>query len=283
MLEKVRLEQFEAVPHLAGTQLMCTHGGAIEFSTTKPNVIVGENGAGKSALLMTLAIRFLAWFTGYSAFDSKYTSLNRDAIEWWGRPRGWGTDWQFMPGLQCETDNAPALYYRPGHIPGNEHSVTTAMMCGYFDLARQYAKLTDNKSSGQACLATMDRVIRAVAGEELPTEYAHVNWRFGREVPPPNERRGQFVGDWEWQAHVLKSLMVPAPGCRPLILMDEPEQSLDARAEARLWKSIEAADLGKVQIIVASHSVYPILHPERFHLIECEAGYAQAVRQQYRV
>jgi predicted ATPase len=62
-------------------------------------------------------------------------------------------------------------------------------------------------------------------------------------------------------------------------MMDEPEQSLDAKAEMLLWGQIAKADCDKVQVIVATHSLYPLMHPELFHLIEAVPGYAQEVRK----
>jgi predicted ATPase len=60
--------------------------------------------------------------------------------------------------------------------------------------------------------------------------------------------------------------------------MDEPEQSLDAWASATLWSRIAEADCAKVQIVVATHSWYPILHPEAFNIIEAVPGFLEEVR-----
>jgi hypothetical protein len=282
MLKKLTAKGFTGVPYLETSQLMVNHGGSLTFSTKKPNVIVGPNGAGKSALLTALSIRFLAYFTGISAFDKKYTSLESASEAFWGpSAQSWygGRD-KYLPGLDCDSDNAPVLYYRPNHLPGNERSIATAMMCGYFDEAKAYAHLTEKKSAGQAHLAVMARIMTALAGEGLPVRYGYDAWGFG---PEPRELRlhAQGVYDWDHQAEALKRLFSPAPKWRPMILMDEPEQSLDALAESSLWKAIAAADPAKVQVIVATHSVYPILNPGKFNLIEAVPGYAESVRQSY--
>jgi len=62
-----------------------------------------------------------------------------------------------------------------------------------------------------------------------------------------------------------------------MILMDEPEQSLDVKAEAQLWSSLSKADCAKMQIIVATHSMYPLLHKDNFNLIEAEDGFVDEV------
>ena len=274
MISNLSVSGFKGVPYLETSSLMTLHANKLRFSKTKPNVLVGPNGSGKSALLQTLAIRFLAYFTGQSFLDDKFV-LDGDAKAWWTREREWGNDYEWLKGLTCKTDNAPALYYRPGHIPGNETSITHAMMCGYFEEARAYGKLVDEKSSGQQSQAVMQPLLAALAGEGLPCAYGHKNWRFGDE--PRTFDYPRHGASYDHQAEVLKALYRPEPSAIPLILLDEPEQSLDARAEARLWQAISQADGAKVQVIVATHSLYPLTHPKKFNIIETEAGFVNDV------
>lgn len=266
---------FAAVPYLYTSSLMRRHLGELQFSSSKPNVIVGPNGAGKSALLSTLALRFLASQTGESCLDGRYMR-DRDNDVLWSKASGWSNDWTFMAGLSVDTDNAPARYYRPGHIPGNETSVTHAMMCGYMDAARTYDNLTRNKSSGQKSLAVLDSVTPLLAGQAMPKEYALHNWSGGRQ--PRELSRSQHHMPWDYQAEVLKELFGGVDGGVPLVLLDEPEQSLDAMAEMRLWQAVAGVDCSKMQVLVATHSLYPLLHPEKFHIIEAVDGYAEDVR-----
>lgn len=278
MLKKINFADFKAVPWLASSQLAQTHNSALKFSTKRPNVIVGPNGAGKSALLTSLAIRFLAYFTGQSAFDCKYTKCHESEC-WWTNAHRYGNEWTFLSGLKMDTDNAPALYYRPNHIPGNEEGATMAMMTGYFEEAKAYAQATERMSSGQANQAMLERVVTALEGRGLPDAYEFKNWSFGaepRDLFEQQHRRG-YTGPWEYKAEVLKKLLVPASGAIPLILMDEPEQSLDARAQAKLWRTIAAADCSKMQVVIATHSIFPLLHPKCFNIIEAEAGFVQQV------
>lgn len=274
MLTSLTVKAFAALPYLETSSLMATHGGQVKFSVDKPNVIVGPNGSGKSALLRALSLRFLAHLTPRSTLNERYV-LGPDSEEWWTRERSWGTDYRFLDGLKLETDGGPALFYRPGHIPGNEVDVTHAMMLGFHEEARAFAKLTDKKSSGQMSQALLAEMLQALQGEGLPTEYAFSNWRFGKR-PRVLERGSQpFSGDYK--AEILRELVKPQSGALPLVLMDEPEQSLDALAQAQLWKALAAADCSRMQVIVATHSVYPLLHPERFNLVQAEAGYAKQV------
>jgi predicted ATPase len=278
MLKKLTVKDFSAVSYLAGSALIQAHGGTLKFSTKKPNVLVGPNGAGKSAVLTTLALRFLAYFTGQSAFDDNYTGGN-DCDVWWSNACRWGNDWDYLKGLEVVTDNAPALYYRPNHNPGNEDNLTTAMMVGYFEQAKEFDRATAKKSSGQANQAMLDKVLKALDGEQLPSAMRYVNWSRGKELKDLEQMHASrsYVGPWDWRAEVLKKLMTAANGAAPLILMDEPEQSLDARAEAQLWRAIAKADCSRMQVIVATHSLFPLLHPKAFNIIEAEPGFAQQV------
>ncbi len=280
MIEKLAIKAFKGIPYLETSSLMQRHGGKLKFSKTKPNVIVGPNGSGKSALMQSLALRHLAYFMGRSTLDDKYVT-GRDSEDFWTNASRWGNDWTYLQGLDCQMDGGPALYYRPGHIPGNESDYTHAMMVGYFEQAKAQARLVENKSSGQQSQALLDELLKALRGEALPQGFAQVNWRFGRA--PRELNRAQWTGSYEYQAEVLKKMFPEGAGGTPVVLMDEPEQSLDARAEMQLWQAVAQADCSQMQVIVATHSVYPLLHPKKFNIIEAEEGYAASVTELLKV
>lgn len=121
MIKTLRARNFKAVPYLEASALMQGRPRGISFSTRKPNVMVGQNGAGKSAVLTTLALQTLSYFIGVSAFDDRYTR-GRDADSLWEKVREWGHEFKFLPGLECETDLGPALYFRPGTFPATSHT-----------------------------------------------------------------------------------------------------------------------------------------------------------------
>lgn len=273
MLKTLSVAGFKAVPYLETSALMKRAGGKLKFSSSKPNVIVGPNGAGKTALMETLALRFLAQLTGESCLDGKYIS-GHDSEPLWSCTASWRNDWAFLKGLEVVTDNAPARYYRPNHVPGNETSITHAMMCGYFEQAKAFGALTKDKSSGQQSQALQRSLLKTLAGEELPRTYPLLNWSGGRE---PRELRGHFTTSYDHQAEALKALFAKVDGGVPLVLMDEPEQSLDAKAELQLWQAISRADCSQMQIVVATHSLYPLLHRKKFNLIEAVDGYVDEV------
>lgn len=280
MITNLKVTSLKSVPHLATSQLMQLHQFRLDFSQDKPVVIVGPNGVGKSALLTALALRTLTYFTGTSELDRHYLGTGRD--EFWHRARTWGNDYEFLSGLSVSTDNAPALYFRPGHIPGNDESVTASMMCGYGAQAKAYGMLTRNRSSGQQGQALLAHLLAVLRGKQTIDGYGVSNeWRYGLTPKAPDASYGSNPMPWDYQANKLLELIAIPAGTtpKPLVLMDEPEQSLDALAELDLWNAIEHTDCEKLQVIVATHSLYPFLHPEKFHIIEGVAGYSAIVRK----
>lgn len=284
MITSLTVKDFKAIPYLETSLLMQSHPNGLRFSVTKPNVIVGPNGSGKSALLETLSIQTLSWFSGQSTLDDAFV-VGRDSDSLWDRERPYENDYEFLKGLAVETDNAPALYYRPNHTPGNNDNVATAMMCGYFNEAKEYGRLTDKKSSGQKSLAMLERVNALLSGKTKSLQYRYMNWRAGHELRDLTDRRSagwNFNNPmrWDYTAEILKQRVNNVTSdAKPLLLMDEPEQSLDAVAELQLWRDIESARMDEVQIIVATHSLYPLMFPDNFKLIEAVPGYIDQVQE----
>lgn len=276
MISSIALEgTFPAVPYLQGSQLMETVKGSIKFSKTKPNIIVGPNGSGKSALMKSLALRTMSFYGGCSAFDDKYLKgVGKDVL--WSRDRGWGDDWEYCKALNAKTDEAPALYYHPGFIIGDDCDFTHAFCAGYSRNAFEMGDLVKDKSSGQAAKALLERSLKAIRGQELPDTYEFMNWRCGEELR--DLRKDRHPMDWDVQAEMLKKKIFKRKAGVPVVLLDEPEQSMDALSELQFWKDMEKVDCAAVQVIAATHSLYPILHPEAFNIIEAVPGYMASVR-----
>lgn len=275
MIRHLKARNFKAVPHLETSELMKARPGGVTFSDEKVNVLVGPNGIGKSSLIEALAYETLTFFNAVSSFDDEYTEVFPKAL-WMQVGKSYSNDYAFLPGLQCDSDKAPALYYRPGHIPGNKPDLTHAMMYGgYSREVHRYGELTDRKSSGQQASAVLGDIKAVLAGDVNGIQYGYTNWRFGKQ-PKEVER---YFHSFDYQAEILKQIYSSASlDAKPVVLMDEPEQSLDAKTETQLWKLIAGADCSRVQVIVATHSLYPLMHPEQFNLIEAVPGYAAEVR-----
>lgn len=277
MFKHLQAKSFAAIPYLETSTLMQSHPKGLTFSLKKPNVLVGPNGAGKSALLKTLSIATMSWLLGYSAFDRKYLS-DFEFKGLWGRSDDRWSAYadKFMPGLTLETDNGPALFYRPGALPGDEPDLAHSLCMGYGDEARRVGNLIDKKSSGQQGHALLGDILAQLAGKGPALTYQKSNWRGSME--PKDLRQIRFASDSDHQEEALKKRFAQVPpDAVPVLLMDEPEQSLDARAELQFWKTVEAADPARHQIIIATHSLYPLLHPKKFNLIEAEPGYIASV------
>lgn len=279
MIRQIKLtSEFAAVPYLPSTSLWKRHQSrGLKLSLAKPNVVIGPNGSGKTSLLTLLSLQTLTYFTGATALDDNYTR-GLDADKWWSE-RTWSRGPEFLPGAKFDTDNAPALFYRPGHLAGNEDNVATAMMVGYFEEARAFGNAVKARSSGQGCQALLSHIRSALGGPVSDLAYSFVNWSGGKALRDISS--SGWVGPWDYRAEVLKARMlaVPASGI-PMLILDEPEQSLDTRTELELWNTLANTDCASRQVVVATHSLYPILYPDRFNLIEAEKGYAAEIRKQ---
>jgi energy-coupling factor transporter ATP-binding protein EcfA2 len=277
MIRTIFAKNCTAVPYLETSQLMQSHPDGIAFSTDKPNVLVGPNGIGKSALMTAMAKLTFSYQTGVSALDNNYLETMLEPALWTRRRAGWDEVVEFMAGLVVDTDFAPAAYYRPWHIPGNDEMVTAAMQCGYFKEAKAYARLVEKRSSGQGCSALLKRVFDVLDGDvSTLQQYIQQNWSYGLKPVDLTKQRG--VADYQYFVEEMKKRATLPEQFLPVLLLDEPEQSLDARSALEFWRKVAAVDTSKVQVIAATHSLYPLLHPEQFNIVEATLGYADSVR-----
>src|SRR5690606_28157161 len=211
--------------------LMQSHGCSITFSSTKPNVIVGPNGSGKTALMTALSLATLTHFIGTSTLERAYAN-HFDAQALWSKASSRDQDAQYLPGLSFDSDFGPAIFYRPHHIPGNDHHVSAAMMTGYFNEAREFGLKTRNKSSGQASLALLELARRTLRGEHTPS-YATKDWPYGKDRTEITYGMYDPIG--ACRANVLIERYLNLRDATPVVLLDEPEQSLDALSHIALW------------------------------------------------
>ena len=257
---------------------MQTFSEGLKFSSDKPNVIVGPNGSGKSALINSLSYLTLSHTVGHSCFDSFYVNGNK-ADDYW-EPDSFSGRFgysELFKGLEADWDFASAVFYQPKHIPGDYSDLTHALMCGYSEEAKQLDKMTKRKSSGQVALAVMDYIRGILRSEVSVPAWDFVNWGYSKEIRDLDKYRESHISN---RANNLMIKYAEAKGSTfkgvnkvPTVLMDEPEQSLDTLQEFKLWSDIENADCSKIQVIVASHSIYPLIHPDKFNLIETVPGF----------
>ena len=266
MLTKLSItEDFKAIPYLRDSKLMQTHKNEIEFASDKPNVIIGQNGSGKTALLDTITLRFLCHFENHSRYKDSYIRT-READQWWSTTGGWRKNQVWLDGLSTDSDNAPAAYFRPNHIPGNEKDIVTALMVYDCDAAKEYGNRTENKSIGEKSIAM------------LADTYAILNGSKQLMAPNiPKPRNVEYKTEYDKRLEYFHANIHFNETGKPLVIMDEPERSLDGLQEMKLWKAI--LDSKTTQVIVATHSIFPILHPTLFNLIETENGYIKRLQK----
>lgn len=280
MLTSISFDGFQAVKHLESTSFM-QQSKTVTLATDRPNIIVGPNGSGKSSFLDALSMLTLTYYMDVSTFDQHYISMadsdrfwekpaNIEKMDWWKRH-----DNYYLTGLSYTGDLVPTLYYRPNRLPGNEHDVAHSMCMGYSEPAREYGNLTRDKSSGQRSRAIQDRMLRVLEGEE---QLRFENYRFSDPDVLVKQDPGLYTGEQTSRSNLLKTFYKDRLQLgNQLVIMDEPEQSLDLEAEINLWKTIAGTYRG-TQVICATHSLYPILNPEPFNLIETVPGYVERVQ-----
>lgn len=277
MYKRVKIvSEFKPVPYLASADIMKTHPNGVEFDTKKVNVILGPNGSGKSALLTTMAHATFAFPAGRSAFDEYYT---RFADQFWSKEKEWGEE-EFMKGLEIDYDMGSTLYYKPSFVPGDYADLTHAMMCGYSAESNKLHKLTNKKSSGQKSIATLKDIREVLTGKAEVPKFGFINWGHAKDI---KDIRRHSSSHLEYRANCLLKRFADRHEGTPAILMDEPEQSLDTLNEIMLWNDLANADLSKGQVIVATHSMYPIIHSDKFNLIETVPGFIDAVKAQIKI
>lgn len=149
------------------------------------------------------------------------------------------------------------------------------MMVGYHHEARAHAALTENKSSGQKCISVLEDLSQAIAAG-APGRRPFINWDYSKKTI---QQQGQYpLSAYEHKINLLfERHAKEADGL--ILLLDEPEQSLDALAEANMWESVLGSE--HAQVIAATHSIYPLMHADRFNLIEATPGYIDQVRTAY--
>lgn len=257
-------KDFKVFPHFLDTDLYKLYQGEFTFQKNKVNVLVGPNGSGKSTLLNILSLLSFSTEIGYSRACKEYLE-----DKYWGsddKYRQWSKE-VYLPGVEFSEGFCPALSFKPNRIPGNESSVVSAMMVGYFDEARSYADQTENKSSGQSISAQLQLVRDHLACESKLTLknsdafslYPHEEADLREYSSPSRSSRKKLLQ--------LRS----TDFSHNLLLLDEPDQSTDVRSNFLFWKFLQVFKPTNTTVIVASHSPYA-LRPG-FNLISCSDGY----------
>jgi len=237
-----------------------------EFVHDKINVLVGENGSGKSSLLATIAKKLMAYNFGHTRLDDR---LIRFADEYWQKEDKdrWYSDDVFMSDVKLETSaDIYGTYVSADWTPCDAVDWAHALCYGLGKEATDHFKRVHDFSSGQGMRNVIENIFELMA-KPSPEHYFddNVSW---------------YLKDKERNTHLAKRAqslepLLPKAGSNIVALFDEPERPLDIGAQVLFWKNLnKLAKLPHVQIIIATHSVIPLMSPDDFNFVEMNDGYA---------
>jgi ABC-type cobalamin/Fe3+-siderophores transport system ATPase subunit len=213
------------------------------------NVLFGPNGSGKTTLL-TLLARSLCCEQG------NVQKVTQDALHHLV-PLSLRSEVEYNNGVLPDHDGGPVLHFDPSKAVGLCH--------GSFDydfMIQGVVNVTTHVSAGQTTLHRIDDILGAIIEDKWPALDVHEG-RHGDRLP-------------EWFATFLRGTGEKGP---PTVLLDEPSRSLDVGREIRLLEILSLV-APRVQIIMASHSLFSLLMLPDAHFIDTEPGYSQAARNQ---
>ena len=218
----------------------------IETLEFKPglNCLYGPNGSGKSTILAAIA-KMLCCHQGGRQ------KVTGEAV------REVYTHEGLRDGVLPDHDGSPIMYFDPGAAVG-----LIGGMAGFDpDIMFEGAQnCTFHGSSGQITGQRMMPVLDAILKGKWPTQ---VEWT-----------AHNHEGRYDWLGTFLKGT---GDKTCPTLLLDEPSRSLDLRSELGLWRIIDKAVQSGVQVIVATHAVFPLNRPD-VNFIETVPNYLKHTR-----
>jgi hypothetical protein len=231
-------------------------GGIIPLSTDKVNILVGPSGSGKSSFLTLLAA--YSFCLMHSSSCPNVSENCSEMSKYAGRDpsNSYSFEEVFLRGISVEGTIGNAVYYRPGYMYGLEPDIAHAMCMGYSSLSHALPPLYKYSAGEYAkyWLSELpEKVKRSMSPREVP-KHAHESKRVHASV-----KRWNKLFD---------------PTQKSLILLDEPETSLDAKQQLALWHSMLEFQSQGHQVVVATHQFLPFLNHPSFNVIDIEPGYA---------
>lgn len=237
-------------------------GREFSFVSGKVNVLVGENGSGKSSLLEALAKKILAYNFGHTRLDDKLIRFND---EYWTKESDrWYAEEIYMPEIVLETESPMyGMYMSPDWKPCDALNWAHALCYGLGEEATDHFKRTEKFSSGQGMSNVISHIAMALKTSSPEVSLEDVKYHIR---PDDNNHLAK-------RAKHLQKLLPPA-GSNIVAMFDEPERTLDLSSQIVFWKLLgEIAVRSHVQIIVASHSCIPVFNMDKYNFVEMSDGY----------
>lgn len=239
---------------------------SIELSTTKPNILIGPNGSCKTTLLETLAMYTLCHDYGFTKLTDRST---RFCDELWQKEREeyyWSEE-HFMADVSIVGGMPFGTFISPDFKPCGALDWAHALCYGLGEDASDYFKKTDPVSSGQGMIAAIKGALALLKAKQIPkidmsyVEECRQEWRSQSHMAKRGIKLAEHIGE--------PTTMIG--------LFDEPERCLDLKAQLKFWKQVPALADDKHQIVISTHSILPLLDPDRYNFIEMEDGYLAAL------
>lgn len=214
------------------------------------NVIVGENGSGKSTVVKAMAQALVAKQSGRSVVTE--ASL---------RQLSFSLDLSLTEAFTMEHDGQPVLYLDPREKPGliNNQFDDDFMTLGIESLQMR------SLSTGETSDRRFSEIMLTLLGQiEFPQAIE----------AKITENRVNDVWAELIREHKRRFLTPTIDAGQPTIILDEPDTGLDARRSLTLWSILTSPEVtSRFQIIVVSHSPLAMMAPNA-NLLEMEKGYA---------
>jgi predicted ATPase len=214
------------------------------------NILIGNNGAGKSTILRAMGMTLAAIQGGVSTVTERYVQDTFNFTE------------NIMYPWTVMHDGQPILFVDPRE--------TTGLASGgsAFDkdfLTQGISAVINRASTGEIAHARINLALSVIVGEEkMP---AKIDWRL---------KKNDLNSTWKKRLELIDEMLTGTiPKGPQTIIMDEPESYLGLPSQVSFWKRIiaeEADRFSNLQVIIASHSpfAFGIKHA---NYVEIKKGY----------
>jgi hypothetical protein len=175
-----------------------------------------------------------------------------------------------MSGIKIDSAQCVATYWEPSMKYGGWDMDTAAMMCGYGNETKLRREHTRKKSSGQGIHNQLNYIFDVLHGKRQVELHENIDYYLKEFQKDKLDATVPLFKQWNEN--------------KTVVLLDEPEQSLDMSKEMEFWDKLLDVDTEDIQVVIATHSLYPLISPKfknKFNYIEGVPGYKQTIENQW--